>query len=62
MFLTGDASALSIDSGLEMGTKLIGWCMDTISTYPLFAGVLVVALLIPAGIGVFHSFKGAVRH
>ncbi|MBE5941053.1 MAG: hypothetical protein E7264_00795 [Lachnospiraceae bacterium] len=56
------ASALSIDSGLEMGTKLLGWVMDTISGNEILATVLVVGLLIPAGIGIFKYVKSAVKH
>lgn len=59
--MEGTATALSIDSGLEMGTKLIGWVLETISSNEILGAVLVVGLLIPAGVGIFYSIKGAVR-
>lgn len=59
--MDGTATALSIDSGLEMGTKLIGWVINTISSNEILGAVLVVGLLIPAGVGIFYSIKGAVR-
>ena len=44
-----------------MGTKLIGWVLETISSNEILGAVLVVGLLIPAGVGIFYSIKGAVR-
>lgn len=61
MALTADAGTLSIENGLEMGTKLISWVLDTISSNEILGAVLVVGLLIPAGVGIFYSIKGAVR-
>lgn len=55
------SSGLSITSGLEMATTLIKWVLDTISGNEIFAVVLVVGLLVPAGVGIFHSVKNAVR-
>lgn len=56
-----ETNVFSIDSALETGTKLMGWCFETISANPILTAVFVIGVLMPCGIAMFGHFRRAVK-